>query len=748
MIKNNLRMTLFNSKFLMCMLGICLFTIMLYAYQDSNDKLNGEWYNNCLNSVLQSEQYSNYISDYRNTMYETGEYYTDGIYNELNLLDNVEKYINNCDNYDKVKSELCKNALFTSNYNKATISQRFIAREKYEKYNMLSMPKIVPGNYVGYEHFFSYGVIDFSIIIIIFLTVYFVVIVEREKGIGALVFSTKYGGTKYYFVKLISTIIISSIAMLVMYLLKAWICFERYGCGDLSVSIQSINGYIASPFDLTIGQYLIIFIVLKLLAVCVLSAVLLLVSALSINEVISAIIVVVLLGVGVVFNKYIDPSSTYSYIRDSSLISLMNISYVISAYRIYVLGPVFSFALVVHGFDLYITVSFILFAGSIVLGIKQFNKGLRKSGKSLNYSINICHYKMGLFGNEMQLTFAGRKCLAAIVIITCFVGITILDFGDKYDQEYIYERSMVTYLNDMPPEEAKIFIFSKQEELNHLSQDKDNAFADMLAGVITDEAYEEIQQRINAQLVYKPIVDQLCEQAVRIEKDYKSRSVKEGYEITRLSDALVGEGGRGQRILISLVIAFYISFVLLSTFPMEKNKEMPKLLSSMPAAVRGLKYRVYSMMLSAFFIALLVNGMWLISVLKGHGVLRDSYLTINNQSMNYYNGLNIQCSIGASLMVDILWQAIKWAIISGILIVISSYFSKAVWGQLIGIGILITPLILAIFEMRWIEKIPYYRFMVLGLQSAFYIISSLIVIVLLIVLLFVIDRRMRRWIAA
>lgn len=123
------------------------------------------------------------------------------------------------------------------------------------------------------EDTFTAPFTDVCVIVLIFLAVCAVFLKDREQGITPLLFSATGGRGRLFTAKIALTFALTALLALLFIGENCLIGALRYGLGDLTSPIQSVIGFYTCNLPLTVGQYLTLFVLVKILAYLVFAAV-------------------------------------------------------------------------------------------------------------------------------------------------------------------------------------------------------------------------------------------------------------------------------------------------------------------------------------------------------------------------------------------------------------------------------------------------------------------------------------------
>ena len=143
----------------------------------------------------------------------------------------------------------------------STFTEGGFAEKNIEKtaahFKKMKMVKVVAEPSLGIEKMFS-TVTGIVVLFFVLYLGYLLFVRENETGIAKLLYVTRFGKRKLFFAKLAAHIWGTAVAALIFYGCNYVILRERYGIGDLSRSIQSVLAYRSCGSELSVGQFLIL----------------------------------------------------------------------------------------------------------------------------------------------------------------------------------------------------------------------------------------------------------------------------------------------------------------------------------------------------------------------------------------------------------------------------------------------------------------------------------------------------------
>ncbi len=146
----------------------------------------------------------------------------------------------------------------------------------------------------GWDAYFSYETVNVFISIMLILLCSAVFASERQNNIEPILRSTKFGRFKTAAAKLIAILILSSLIVLLFSFTGLAVFGLRIGLSSPDNGIQVFSSYALSPYELTVGEYFLIGILIKIAAFAAFAMIIVMLSALFSNY-----ILISLCGLGI-----------------------------------------------------------------------------------------------------------------------------------------------------------------------------------------------------------------------------------------------------------------------------------------------------------------------------------------------------------------------------------------------------------------------------------------------------------------
>ena len=256
--------------------------------------------------------------------------------NRLVLLTDVNYQLEYVDDYYVFIEEMETRAENQMNFSifakEDTFSYKNIQKTPKDFENLKGV-QIQPGNSKAIDTATQFSLTDYLILVITVLLCIFMFSVERENGLYPLVRSTRFGRTKTVLSKLFVVATVTSVLSVVFYISNFIFCGVMFGFGDLGRNIQSSQVFMNCSLDITIIQYLLLWIFSKMMLFVTFAMVL---SALFVLIKTPAKVYMILSGFLVIeYSLYffVDDNSVYSMLKHVNFAYMMNHNNIFGIYQ-------------------------------------------------------------------------------------------------------------------------------------------------------------------------------------------------------------------------------------------------------------------------------------------------------------------------------------------------------------------------------------------------------------------------------
>lgn len=494
--------------------------------------------------------------------YESGDYlkYTDSkwvemilykdVIDEINACQTYNLYLDGIDNEAKIKSEV---SIFSE---PDSFSYRNIMKTP-EVYSHLKGKELQFAPSRGIK--MSTEFLGTDLIAILMLVVIVSSLLTREKELSRLpLIKTTYLGRRPLIIsKLMVSFAGSFMVAVSLYGSNLLIGYLTYGFGDLGRNIQSVFGYIASNLDISVFQYLLFFIIAKIMIYCLITTVIFLVSTVLNDSAQVYIALVIIFALSGLAYYIIEPASYLSIFKYINLVSFINTYKFFNNYlNINVFGqPVYYIPLALFA----IIISIVLLS---LISINIFCKQKAISSKTSILSNRISphlskipfftHKTTSVFRHESYKVFIGGKVL---IILLVFIGIGIYTYEPL--SENLFDRDAYYYKDYMLQLEGKI----NKNKLEFI-EEEDTKF---------QEIYDEMMSLPNnessmyARSAYQEKLEPLNALEKVKEQTYYLRTTKNGeYLYDTGYKLLTGDESAGNKDIHLALIAFFMTIACLT----------------------------------------------------------------------------------------------------------------------------------------------------------------------------------------
>ncbi len=669
-----------------------------------NVKMYESWQNehgNTLANNIKSQnldEYNHYLS-----LWESGEYlhYTKNIQQESALANEIYTEITQLSGYQDYLSEIEDRANILSGisiFSKET-SDGFSSsniQKTADDYSSMSHTEITYDVSYGVTSATSSLVTDCLVFIFLFIFAFLMIYDEKNKGLFSLVKSTPYGRLRLIACKM--AVLDVSTAVIVFILYGCNIVFYGFtiGLGDLSRSIQSVGLFMGSTIKMSVGKFLISFMLLKWLA-CFLIGLIVMFASVFMRKSISAFISsgIILL---VSFLQYvlIPANSQITILKHINLFGLFSAQDILGLYlNLNVFGKAISlfFASIVTISLLiliFASLNCIVFSKSRSEQPSRFN--LRFSfcsrNKEKNVGKSVCSqelYKI-LWVNKTIIVLLG---FAAVSIYSCLTSVTYLSPDELYYKSYMNQlEGEVTQekIELLKTERARFE--EVQLELDKLSMQTDS----------NDIQVQQKRESLERELYKQTVFERVWNQYEEIKNTDGWFVYETGYN--ELFDIHKIRNGKEM-----LIISLLLIICCYGIFTMEYTNGINQLIKTTPLG-RGYTYKAKTTIAIVLMLLIVVIGM-LPAIINISNVYGLSYLNAPICSLKDFSHMPSFISIGGFIGVLYLLKLIACTAVVMLIIFISLKTRHSIYTLLICTLIIAFPAILNVMGITWFSYLGF-----------------------------------------
>ena len=494
---------------------------------------------------------------------DAGNLLTTDVYTELKLFSNVIERVEPIANYDAILNEIDENAetlLLTGRYEPNTFGYRNILKSQ-EQYRGLSdlQPEIL---YSGAVELLSGGRITDLILLLFCLLVGLELIgAEKTNGTLQLIKPTFLGGYRLITVKVLAGLILALAGTFLLYGTNLTIGFLRCGMISMDAPIQSVFGFIRSPWRISIAMYILGFFGMKYLWAASVTAIVYLACSLGRSVLECCGIFLLLCVPSLLFQKSMlsffstsDTVKLFSEYRNMNLFGWPISSFLVSILVMLLVSAAgFALTAVIHKH-----------ASPIIADRKS-----RNTGKIGRVSVNLISY-------EARKLFLMNGAVWVLVGLMGIQIVTYLNFNAYLSPQ---ERLYMAYserLEGTPDPQKDAFIEEEAARFADLYAQMEEYTIALTNGELQQEAFDALSSRIARQLESEEVFLRAKNQYDRMKEQGYDYVCQTGYE------RLLGSEGQKDALILSIQLMIALILGLASIHAGERETNMVFLLNSVP----------------------------------------------------------------------------------------------------------------------------------------------------------------------
>lgn len=353
------------------------------------------------------------------------------------------------------------------------------ARKTAEAYEGLSAAGLELNNSGMVNQMTEFGATNILIAFLVFMICSILIIEEKEGGQFLLLRPLKHGRGRLMAGKIAALLAVTAVICTAFfaenYIVSGW----QYGFARLDIPLQAIAGYSGSALHRTLGEYLLIYLFSKVIAVFILGLFFFLFSLTAKTVSLYYIKVVAFLGISYLLYAVLPGEGIFQILKYANIIPFLLVTPVYQYY----------FNLNIAGFPVEITVLFwavsivCILGLSVALVILFTNRELAGAcaERSLRRGMEQKRVHTSVFYHECYKIFITNK---ALLLLLLFAGFQVYSMAHKstylpYD-EYYYRQYMEAL--EGPLDDERIALIEQEEE----------RFAEM------DKLLEEANQKLES----------------------------------------------------------------------------------------------------------------------------------------------------------------------------------------------------------------------------------------------------------
>ncbi|MGL4742100.1 MAG: ABC transporter permease [Sarcina sp.] len=576
----------------------------------------------------------------------------------------------------------------------------------------------------------SFAITDLLIIIIISVMIFYLITEEKNQETISLANTMKHGKLKFCLSKISCIILVSIIITIVFYGINILLGEYLYGFGDLSRSIQSINEFVESTLLINILEYIVLFIVSKLLIIVTITLAITFLTIILKEVKIVYVSVFIFILIQYYLYKFIPENSYLSLFKFINIFSFADVFNILSKYKN------------INLFNFAINLKFLFFMICIVgiLGLYISSVYCLKNNIQINlkYSRKILkrqYFPNNIFSYEIGKVLLGRK------ILILFVAMIVISINQVYSFERTYNLSKgqyTSYANILKGENLDEIINNEIEKFDLIDQNVSQAFTDFENGSITKDEYRNIIFSANVlrqkqELFYNDVLPQY--------EYIKNKSIESGIKLSFINkyflDDISSKTSERIKVLYALIIVMLLSSTLIL---MDTENDFLNIVSTYKNGRK--KYVISKILLAFIFSFITVVIIYMPDYILAFREYGSEYLKENILSAKAYSAF-ISMSIAKFLVIANSIRIFSLFVVSLIIMYLSIKLKKYFSVITIAIITLAFPLVLS-EKISIFDKLSFNSFLLIETLMRD-ITSFTIVIIILIASLLLLVKKIFRY---
>lgn len=538
---------------------------------------------------------------------------------------------------------------------------------------------------------------DVFLLICMFAIVLSLVVSEREEGTLSLIKPTKYGYFHTIAAKAINVFIFTSFLILLFYGGRLAVVINTAGFGDTDRVIQSISGYMASPYLLSVKQYMALFFVTKFFGISAVMCFFFLLCQLCKNTVYACLSGISLFLIELIAYIKIDTNSYLSFFKEFNIAALCDTSHY---FNNYINLNFFNYPVNIVPIGIVVIILSVIFC--LFFAVYSYIKESSVKAKS-----NFIKEKLQLKARRANrvsvnlLSFEAYKILIkqkAMLVFIVLIAVQILSIGNiNYfvDKEEYYYQSYCSYLSGELTEEKSDYIQSEKDKIddaqsivNELNTRYENG--DISYSTLQIELYS-----LNVDKSKSNAFHRAYDQYMQLEElSQNGKDVSFIYltpwEKLITSDEIVYDLISLALLFLTLILAFF------SSVSVEKATYMDKIITASPRGFKAVEIRKIIVITAFTFLsAIIVFLPRIVMVISTYGLTQ---LSAPVQSISALSSVPFRISIIVFFILLQFIRLIAASIVSAIIYFISKATGNKITTIIISLLIFVIPTIMFIIR--------------------------------------------------
>lgn len=627
-----------------CIILLFCFIVNAFLFLYLDREFNSNYYKSVKKDIAENKDYfiSQYESDYSN------EYTLDIILDEYVLCHRVSLYIDyiqqNADNNIDI-------AIFSD----TDFSKRNIIKTK-EDYAKLNHINVEFGGTYGISKALDFYVTDICIFVLIIVSVYYIFIDEHKTEIKYITSSTKCGRTVKCVSQWCAVAMITIGIVILFYLGNIIISFIYTGQVDMSLPIQVLFGYDKAFLNITIGEYIVHFFIVKSINSVLVASVIFLIAVITKDELLFYFGIVSVFALNYIMNNVRNLWGINEYLRYSNLLYIFDTT---GYYKNYYNLDFFDYPISHNFFGIWFSVVIIIMAlsYSCMVYIKERKLPLVKIIKEkVTNKVNIRLHSTRIFLYEVKKGFIGNKLLFAIAIIGLVASLCYFKSEKSLTSKETFYLYYVNASYGMSSEELCNMNMREQASIDGYKQYIKGAEKEYRDGKLAEEEFFLIRDYYNQQLQCESGFQEWQKQYSYV-VDYNKKNSETLYMINSLGwEKAFGADNESKYKYkcMYIIIMIFVLPMLSIIFMSETSLGMRELNYSTPKGRNNLQFVKYRFcMLICCIVSLLVYMAYICTIHKIYGLTDGLSNAASIPLFEQFDGMTLLVLFALTILIRI-----------------------------------------------------------------------------------------------
>jgi hypothetical protein len=498
---------------------------------------------------------------------------------------------------------------------------------------------------------------DLTVLFIVMTAVIVLFQKEKESGIIALLKPLRKGRKNLALAKSGAVFFVTAGIAILFYGMNLGLGALRYGLGDLSRPLQSLEGFIGSNLPISVGVFIALLCILKIFALFFIA---LFFSALCVRfSSMTAYTTLIITGAvqGILYFT-ISPHADVSIFKHINIVSFFDST---RLFRIYdnmnLFGqPVNLFTVIIGG----VLIGGILCTILLAFFFADINISAVKSGKSI-IKIKPAVFKKP-FTYTLYKAFITHKGIAVILVVLLAQTYTAVNFNRPYDINDNVYRMYCEHISEMSDEEINTFIAEENERFEKLLEQ-------MSDPEIPDQMRNAISGQLNQRLGFELMREQY-EYIMELKSNGNENAGMFYHTGFKRLFGTSGHTGFSGDMYLALLACAALAFCISPLISYDNRCKITSVLFTTKSGKQ--KYISRNMKASALIAALIilaVNIPYLIQILRAYGTAGMGFSV---RCIEEFGGFPLNISVVGYMILMLVCRVIIAALLALIMLFISS----------------------------------------------------------------------------